>query len=272
MNKFLKLTGVSMLAIVAATNANAAGYTCEELVEYTSCNDGYALSMAECVDIPTCSVGNYSTPSCPDGYELEVAVCLDKNGVLHSAIDSNDCVSGYNGTFSDYACSSDSGNYEPVVYACESCPSTGLVDPNNNPILATTNTGATSVAECYVKPGVDIKGEHGTYHFKSNCTYLYTFTWKTPVTSPSDCEMVANITGYEWEWSYFDGSPAEDFIGCHLIDMENVDIQSYMPQTQSECEEMSAISNGDLEWRDGICISNCDYMYFGPNGMQCSMI
>jgi len=44
MNKILKLAGVPMLAIVAATNANAAGYTCEELIEYTSCNPGYWLS------------------------------------------------------------------------------------------------------------------------------------------------------------------------------------------------------------------------------------
>ncbi|MBR2412459.1 MAG: hypothetical protein IKB10_02220 [Alphaproteobacteria bacterium] len=44
MQKFLKLSTVSMLAIVVATNANAAGYTCEELIEYTSCNPGYYLS------------------------------------------------------------------------------------------------------------------------------------------------------------------------------------------------------------------------------------
>jgi len=50
MNKLFKLTGVSMLAIVAASGANAAGYTCEELVEYTSCNPGYYLEKAECPD------------------------------------------------------------------------------------------------------------------------------------------------------------------------------------------------------------------------------
>jgi len=58
MNKLLKLTSVSMLAIMTATNANAAGYTCEELIEYTSCNPGYSL---------------YTTTSdnrCPDGYTV----------------------------------------------------------------------------------------------------------------------------------------------------------------------------------------------------------
>ena len=46
MNKLLKLTGVSMLAIITANGANAAGYTCEELIEYTSCNPGYYLNTA----------------------------------------------------------------------------------------------------------------------------------------------------------------------------------------------------------------------------------
>ena len=54
MQKILKLTGVSILAIVAAANANAAGYTCEELIEYTSCNAGYYLS--------------HQDGTCPDGY------------------------------------------------------------------------------------------------------------------------------------------------------------------------------------------------------------
>ena len=58
MNKFLKLTGVSMLAIMTANAANAAGYTCEELVEYTSCNPGHYLS-----------------PICSDGYTPVLGLC-----------------------------------------------------------------------------------------------------------------------------------------------------------------------------------------------------
>jgi len=46
MNKLLKLTSVSMLTIVATTGARAAGYTCEELIEYTSCNPGYYYGPA----------------------------------------------------------------------------------------------------------------------------------------------------------------------------------------------------------------------------------
>jgi len=59
MQKILKLSGVSVVAILTAINANAAGYTCEELIQYTSCNPGYYL-------------GN-----CPDGYTYGVSWCYD---------------------------------------------------------------------------------------------------------------------------------------------------------------------------------------------------
>ncbi len=58
MHKFFKLTGVSMLAVMTTMGANAAGYTCEELVEYTSCNPGYRL------------VG-----MCPTGYVFAENIC-----------------------------------------------------------------------------------------------------------------------------------------------------------------------------------------------------
>ena len=48
MNKFLKITSVSVVAIMTANVANAAGYTCEELIEYTSCNPGFYLGNGKC--------------------------------------------------------------------------------------------------------------------------------------------------------------------------------------------------------------------------------
>ncbi|MBR2412395.1 MAG: hypothetical protein IKB10_01890 [Alphaproteobacteria bacterium] len=48
MKKFLIGGTTSILAIIATTNANAAGYTCEELVQYTSCNPGYFLFNSSC--------------------------------------------------------------------------------------------------------------------------------------------------------------------------------------------------------------------------------
>ena len=53
--KKIKLCGVSLCTLLAATGANAAGYTCEELIEYTSCNPGYYLNAGT---------------SCPAGYRL----------------------------------------------------------------------------------------------------------------------------------------------------------------------------------------------------------
>jgi len=66
MNKFLKLTGVSMLAVIATTNAHAAGYTCEELIEYTSCNTGYYLNAGKCLENTSCPAGNYLKATPPE--------------------------------------------------------------------------------------------------------------------------------------------------------------------------------------------------------------
>ncbi len=71
MNKFLKLTGASMLAIVVATYANAAGYTCEELVEYTSCNPGYSLGNGKCP--ADTNVGTTNEKS----YKYRESICVD---------------------------------------------------------------------------------------------------------------------------------------------------------------------------------------------------
>ncbi|MBR2412842.1 MAG: hypothetical protein IKB10_04250 [Alphaproteobacteria bacterium] len=67
MQKILKLSTVSILTIMAASNANAAGYTCEELIEYTSCNAGYYLNAGDCIEGTTCGAGNYLKATCPEG-------------------------------------------------------------------------------------------------------------------------------------------------------------------------------------------------------------
>ena len=71
MHKFLKLSAVSIVAIVAASNANAAGYTCEELVEYTSCNPGYYLGNAKCP--ADTNVGTTDEKS----YKYAQSICVD---------------------------------------------------------------------------------------------------------------------------------------------------------------------------------------------------
>jgi len=93
MQKILKLTSVSMLAIVAASGANAAGYTCEELIEYTSCNPGHWLQT--------------TTKQCPTGYSYFTGVCNHiEQDVLYLGLDNVDC-SGFDSnstTYWDEAC------------------------------------------------------------------------------------------------------------------------------------------------------------------------
>ena len=77
MNKFLKLSTVSILAIVATANAYAAGYTCEELIEYTSCNPGYYLS---------------SGANCPSGYDFVSGFCGGPgDGLIYSDVTEEEC-------------------------------------------------------------------------------------------------------------------------------------------------------------------------------------
>jgi len=95
MQKILKLTGVSMLAIVAATNANAAGYTCEELIEYTSCNPGYWLKPE-------------GSQWCPNGYTYVEQACLAYNSNFWmTTLDENECVNESDGVWYGNGCLAD---------------------------------------------------------------------------------------------------------------------------------------------------------------------
>ena len=131
MNKLLKLTGVSILTIMATANANAAGYTCEELIEYTSCNTGYALLDGDCV--------------CDGGYYTNGDKCTICPIGTYSSVNASECTT---------------------------CPTTGLVDPDDKAIVATTaSTGSKNISACIIPTNVTIKGTTGLYHFKSTCTY-----------------------------------------------------------------------------------------------------
>ena len=72
--KKIKLCGVSLCTLLAATGANAAGYTCEELIEYTSCMPGYYLNAGDCIEGTTCGAGNYLN-ACPEGWTLYTGYC-----------------------------------------------------------------------------------------------------------------------------------------------------------------------------------------------------
>ncbi len=80
--KKILLSGASILAIIATTNANAAGYTCEELIEYTSCNTGYYLNDGDCIPGNTCPAGNYLQGVCPDGYEYSDTWSVENGAIV----------------------------------------------------------------------------------------------------------------------------------------------------------------------------------------------
>jgi len=113
MQKFLKLSTVSISAIVAATNANAAGYTCEELIEYTSCNPGYYL------DFEYASV-------CPEEYFYATGICSYDYSDPSYGYDQESC-EAEDGIYYEYGCMS----YEmsdfvdapaKVMAICAECP------------------------------------------------------------------------------------------------------------------------------------------------------
>ncbi|MBR2412378.1 MAG: hypothetical protein IKB10_01800 [Alphaproteobacteria bacterium] len=171
MNKLLKLTGVSVVAIMTAMGANAAGYTCEELIEYTSCNTGYALLEGDCV--------------CDGGYYTNGDKCTICPIGTYSSVNASECTT---------------------------CPTTGLVGPDNNAIVATTaSTGSKNISACIIPTNVTIKGETGLYHFKSSCAY----SGLTPGTSSGGNTVVSEETacidaGGDWSSDWCDCTMSEN--------------------------------------------------------------
>ena len=109
MNKLLKLTGVSVLAIVAASNANAAGYTCEELIEYTSCNPGYYLPKIS------------SSSDCPAGYEYVTDVCYNEDTGYYSDTPQSECDAEEEEFLGDGCLGFDNEGMEEFITAIPTC-------------------------------------------------------------------------------------------------------------------------------------------------------
>ena len=131
MNKILKIGGVSILAIVATTNANAAGYTCEELIEYTSCNPGYYLNSGDCIEGATCGAGHYIMGVCPENYEYFTEGCFADDSITDG--DAESC--NEFGTYYDagHWCfgfnDDDTSEVVPASLECTSCAA-GTYQPN----------------------------------------------------------------------------------------------------------------------------------------------
>ena len=253
MNKLLKLTGVSVVAIMTAMGANAAGYTCEELIEYTSCNDGYVLTSddwtGKCVEVPTCNAGSFANASCPDGYWLATGVCENQVGPAETKEKCDE----YGGTWYDVLCALNgqdpddtTGAPLPVSYACSACPATGLTDKDGKTVVATTaGAGATSPAACYVGSEYYFTDTKGTYHYTDDCKYS-SFSLKD-IKTETDCEEFSEAIGEGWGW---DGSI------CAYYGNDT----ALAPTTQENCEA----ANGEwyVDLQSGIS-AYCECMTWG---------
>ena len=228
MKKFFKLTGVSMLAIMVAANANAAGYTCEELIEYTSCNDGYTLSGSMC--LRACDAGYELNAGCPDGYSFGYSLCKEDIGSEYNVYmvssrsacepEDNDGTYEFLGDGCWFQTDISDFDFIPVdatnltcvacpvgaystggVATCVSCPATDLTDKNGKVVVATTATSAsTSSSACFIDPNVTFADDKGEYHYKSNCTHgNYPFMFPAEAGKCPANWVVAYVDGYDDE-------------------------------------------------------------------------
>jgi len=208
MNKIFKLTGVSMLAIMATVGANAAGYTCNELIEYTSCKSGYYLNAGQCSICPAgaaCAGGSAPFYKCKEGMYQPLEgqdMCLyAPAGSYSSGVGSTTVEPCAGGTYNPYTGRS----------SCIPCPATG-----GDALAVTGATGATNVSDCYVASDTYFTDDKGTYRYKSNCSYS--------VTELELCEQF-NTFIEEGECYCNDGKwvyDAESNIGYCLDSSENI--------------------------------------------------
>ncbi len=212
MQKFLKLTGVSVLAIVAATGANAAGYTCEELIEYTACNDGWYLNDGDCIESTTCPSGSYLRPFCSV----------------------SDCGVSYDSETEEYTCCD--GDYVANL-ECIQCPSVGLTDKDGKVVSVKSQPGSMGVGSCYIDPNAYFKDSTGTYHYKSNCSVRF---WETSPDTEEEC------TSLGFEWVYTSGE-SDSYYVCALN--MRISEQLGLIKTEEECNAAAEKIYG-LVWKD----------------------
>ena len=139
MKKFI-MGGVSLIVILSANNAMAAGYTCEELIEYTSCNTGYYLNTGKCIESASCGAGSYLQGFCerPEWYAPNWAVvdsnywtnlhtkeeCVQMDGCVWIGQGCYDEADGAMGPLGYDCVSCEAGTYQPDAgqYSCSKCP------------------------------------------------------------------------------------------------------------------------------------------------------
>ncbi len=236
MQKLLKISSVSILAIVAGTNANGAGYTCEELVEYTSCNDGYYLNNGECIERSSCPSGSYLKVTCPaDDYMIVFDSAWNMNeayGDLNPNIDwESESTNGITTAWCyDYNMSHDYLVELPTI-ECTACPSIGITDKDGNTVTVKSEPGSFGIGACYIDPNAYFTDTKGTYHYTSNCSSV---TYGMTLDEIS-CAEVGGL--------YLDGQCAMD---TNRISMP-----------QSECERAEA-NGSPVTWIDEEKLCYCN--------------
>ena len=249
MKNILKLTGISVVAIMTANVANAAGYTCEELIEYTSCNPGYYFS----VDNP-----------CEDDYVLRTGFCYVDEYTASFDETAASCQEKYPGAkYYNSACVGDfeeSNNYSrfyeitngvthciqcPIGSICSGgtagarpcpagsyCAEVGLTQPSGKCNIGSYSGGGATTANCTACPATDLTDKDGA-------TVVAT-TLTTGATTPSAC-----VVGEE---HYF-----TDAKGIYHFKSDcGLKLWHMTIETQAECESLGA----DWYWDNDSCFND----------------
>jgi len=280
MQKILKLSTVSILAVMTANGAHAAGYTCEELIEYTSCNAGYYLSV------------------CPDGYSYFSKACYESGGVFNTETQS-ECENEIIGTWygagcanineNDYVADSLDFNFIPTTStkSCWQCQAgtycaNGATRPTTCPagsycatagLSAVTGVcavgsfagaGATECTSCPVTQLTDINGNTVSATTASTGSTHILACIVTPDAEfaddkgiyhfKSDCSYSPAsypatvigecIEGYSYVIKYSAGG-SEEVGTCYAISQEECNANN---------NELATVPEEDLSWQNGHCI------------------
>ena len=217
MKNILKLTGVSVLAIVATANAYAAGYTCEELIEYTSCNPGYYLNAGECIERTSCPSGSYLNVDC-----FNDASFGGEAGSIY--------LSRWDGVIS---CENSIDSWLPTI-ECKPCPSVGMTDKDGNAVTVKSEPGSYGIDSCYIDPNAYFTDTKGTYHYKSNCSAA-TLTIGMDI----DEDLCVNVLSGEWD----------DAEGCAYFAVP-------LSQAVCEEIVYDSVAGGEWDSDSGLCFGN----------------
>ena len=253
MKNILKLTGVSILAVMATANANAAGYTCEELIEYTSCNAGYYLYT------PTSS-------GCPEGYTYNTSYCFNYDTGYYPDVSQSECLEGDDGSnvYLGRGCAdtmeSPNDPYEyfiPATTSCLECPvgsicsggtesatpcpagsycaTAGLSTPTGLCPKGTFSAGGATSASCTACPTSDLTDANGNV--------VSVITASTGSISSAAC-FVAKGTEFKDDkgtYRYTDDCKYGSF------SLKNI-------KTETDCEEFSEATGEGWRWDGSICV------------------